>query len=408
MFRPKRIYLDHASATPTHPAALGAMQKGSQLFANPGGLHADSVQAKRALERARARIASYLACKSREVIFTSGLTEGNAIAIIGAARALERTRRSLKGTHWIVSSIEHSSVLECFAEVERMGGEVSYVEPETTGLISAEKVATLLKPGTVFVSVGWANNEIGTLQPLSRIAAVIRAHEHTHKTTVLFHTDAGQAPLYAVPHVHTLNVDLCTFGSGKLYGPRGIGALYISTRTELAPVIFGGGQERGLRPGTEDTALALGFAEAFTVISTMRKAEVKRVRTLRDELVNQLQKRYPDIVINGDLRRALPNLLNISIPGDQTGEYLALRFDHFGIALSTKSACKEGEAASHVVSALVAAATSSGAGVSATWRATNTLRFSLGTSTTPGDIKQVLMVFDKVLKQASPKTAVHS
>jgi cysteine desulfurase len=387
MFGGTRIYLDYASATPAHPKALAAMRRVDGLYANPGGLHADSVEAKKSLQHSRERIASELGCKAREILFTSGLTEGNTLAIVGAARHLSDARRTLSGTHWLVSSIEHSSVLECFAEVERMGGTVTHLEPEESGLIKPEKVAAALKKETVFVSVGWGNNELGVVQPLSNIARVIRAYERKHKTAVLFHSDAGQAPLYISPQVHTLGVDLFALGSGKLYGPRGVGCLYTSTRAQLAPVTFGGGQERGLRPGTEDVALAAGFAEALALASSERAAESKRLQGLRDELARELIAHQKDIIVNGDLRRALPHMLNISVPGGKSGEYLALRFDHFGVSLSTKSACKEGEAASHVVQALGGPE----------WRAKNTLRFSLGAATTAKDIKQVIRIAREVL-----------
>lgn len=396
MVATRRVYADYASATPVHPKALAAAHKAASIFANPGGMHAEGVQAKRVLEQARENIAHELACKSRELVFTSGLTESNALAVVGTARALERVHRSLAGTHWLVSSIEHASVLESFAEVERMGGEVSYIEPEQSGVVRAERVAALLKKETVFVSVGWANNELGTVQPLSRIAQVIRAHERAHGTNVLFHADAGQAPVYLVPHVHTLGVDLFSLGSGKLYGPRGIGALYIGGKASVASLFFGGAQERGVRPGTEEPALATGFAEALRVLAPLRKKEAKRIEALRDELAKQLKTRYPNIVINGDLRRALPHMLNISVPGERTGEYLALRFDRLGVALSTKSACKEGEAASHVVASLVEAETRAGDVAAPSWKAVNTLRFSLGLATTRAAIRRMLKVAEAV------------
>jgi len=374
------IYLDYASATPVHPKALQALNKTIHMFANPGGLHAEAVAAKRVLDDARERIAAHLGCKAREIIFTSGLTEANNIALIGLARSLELQKRSLKDTHWIVSSIEHSSVLECFSEIERMGGTISHVEPDAKGIVRAERVAELLKPTTVAVSVGWGNNEIGTVQPLSAIALVLRAHEKKYNTSVILHSDAGQAPLYRSPQVHSLGVDLFSLGSGKLYGPRGIGALYVSNKVSLAPIIFGGGQERGLRSGTEDVALAAGFAAAFDVITIEREAEAKRLQKLRDDFASEIVAHIPSVVINSDLKHTLPHMLNVSIPGERTGEYLALQLDHAGISLSTKSACDEGNKASHVVAALGGPE----------WRAINTLRFSLGRNTSASELKKTI------------------
>jgi cysteine desulfurase len=199
---------------------------------------------------------------------------------------------------------------------------------------------------------------------------------------VIFHADAGQAPLYEAAHVHSLGVDLLTLDSGKLYGPRGIGALYLSDRTKLAPVILGGKQERGLRAGTENVALSAGFACAFELVAHERNAESKRLEELRHFFARELQVHIPGVVLNGDKNAALPHLLNISIP-DINSEYLALALDHAGIAISTKSACREGqEQLSHVVAALGGDE----------WRANNTLRFSFGRDTKKADLQKVLEV----------------
>lgn len=384
--RSKRIYLDYASATPVLSKALRACNDAAKSYANPGAIHGEGVEAKRILTNARESIAGHLGCKARELLFVSGLTEANNIALIGLARRIELQKRSLEKTHWIVSSIEHSSVLECFSEIERMGGKVSHVDPNEKGIIRAERILELLTPDTVLVSVGWGNNEIGTIQPLSSIRHVLRAYEKKHGTSILLHSDAGQAPLYRSPQVHSLGIDMLSFGSGKLYGPRGIGCLYLSNRSALYPTVFGGGQERGLRSGTEDVALAVGFAAALDEITKERESESKRLRLLRDTFASEIRARMPSIVINGDLKHSLPHMLNISVPGERTGEYMVLVLDHAGLALSTKSACREGEASSHVVAALGGDK----------WRATNTLRFSFGRDTTRGDLKRTLAILEKL------------
>ncbi len=390
----KRIYLDYASATPMVAEALRAMEEAEKTFGNPGSIHAEGVTAKKILEGAREGIAHELGCKSRQIIFTSGLTEGNNLAILGFARKREITGASLKDTHWITTSIEHDSVLECFAEIERIGGTVSHVDPTSQGMITEEKIANALRPNTIFVSVGWGNNEIGTVQPLSRIARVIREHEKNHPSTssgqarhIVFHSDAGQAPLYLSPQVHTLGVDMLALGAGKLYGPRVIGALYVRDPQIIAPVMHGGGQEKGLRAGTEKVVPAIGFAKALEVISKERGREAERMRKLRDTFAREITKRIPEAVINGDLDHALPHMLNISISGERTGEYLVLALDHAGVALSTKSACREGEARSHVVAAL--------GGDS--WRSENSLRFSLGRETTGQNLERTALSLRKLL-----------
>lgn len=393
-FGAKRIYLDYASAPPVCDAAIAAMKEAYQWIGNPGAIHREGVEAKAALDRARALIAKLLGVKARELIFTAGLTDANNLAILGVARALERTKRSLKETHWIVSSIEHASVLESFAEVERLGGTVTYVDPDEKGIVSSDAIAAALKTQTVLVSIGWANNEIGTIQPLAEIARVIRAHEKKEGTTVLLHADAGQAPVYEATVVESLGVDLLSIGGNKLYGPHGVGALYVSNRASLASVALGGPQERGLRPGTESVALVRGMAAAFAHIVEGRKAEAKRVRTLRDALRRAFEAAIPGIVINGDLKRALPHMLNISIPNIQS-EYVTLALDHAGIAVSTKSACREGEARqSHVVAAL--------GGES--WRAENTLRFSLGSGSTKEDIPNVAEALASIINKGAGKS----
>jgi len=372
----KRVYLDYASATPILSAAARAVGETWATYGNPGSIHAEGVRAASLLKQARASIARELACKDREVIFTSGGTEANNLAIVGRARYLERMGVNLSKTHWVVSAIEHPSVLDAFGEVERLGGVITFVEPDAHGIIRPEAVARELKKETVFVSVGWGNGEIGTIAPLSAIAQEIRTHEKLHESEVLFHSDAGQTPLYLSTQPHTLGVDLLTLDSAKLYGPRGIGVLYVSARAMLSPVLFGGKQERALRPGTENTALAHGFAVALGFAASMRMSEAKRLRVLRDNLARSLTQALPQMIMNGDLKRSLPHILNISIPHIKS-EYLVLRLDRAGFALSTKSACREGEESrSHIVEALGGEA----------WRAQNTLRISLGYDTHERDM----------------------
>ena len=381
----RRIYLDYASAPPILTEAIRAMREAERFVGNPGAIHAEGVAAKRALEEARSRIAMLLGAKARELVFTSGLTEANNLAILGYARHVERTHRSLSGTHWIVSAIEHDSVLECFAEVERQGGTVSHANPDARGSITPQEVERLLKPKTVFVSVGWANNEIGVIQPLAKIAHVLRAHESAHKTAIAFHADAGQGPLYLPTVVHSLGVDFLSLGGNKLGGPHGIGALFVGGRSSLGdipPVLLGGSQERGLRAGTESVALAVGFAAAFEHIARERESEAKRLRDMRDLLARELSTHIQGLVINGNVssggKHVLPHMLNVSIPGISS-EYIVLALDRAGIAISKKSACREREETSHVVATLGGDE----------WRARNTLRISMGRDTRKKDIPRV-------------------
>jgi len=387
----RRVYLDYASAPPVLPEASRAMREAEKFSGNPGAIHAEGVAAKKNLEDSRTRIASLLGCKGSELIFTSGLTEANNLAIVGFAKRLERTKRTLGGTHWLVSSIEHDSVLGCFSEIERMGGAVSYVEPDERGIILPESIGKALRPETVFLSVGWANNEIGTVQPLAKIARILREHEKKHRPSVAFHSDAGQAPLYLSTVVSTLGVDMLSLGGNKLYGPHGIGGLYIGKNTSLASTVFGGKQEKGLRAGTESVALAAGFAAAFEAVARERRQETERLGNMRDQLASELVAHIPWLIVNGDLRYALPHMLNVSIP-NISSEYVTLALDHVGIAISTKSACREGEESrSHVVEALGGKK----------WRAENTLRFSFGRGNRPGDVAQTVQALREIVGKST-------
>lgn len=389
----KRVYMDYASATPLLPQAAEAMREAEKFVGNPGAIHAEGVAALAELEQARGMVAHELGCKAREIVFTSGLTESNNLAIVGYARSQERVRRGLAGTHWIVGSIEHDSVLECFSEIERLGGRVSHVDPNAAGVITPEAVKKALSPETVFISIGWANNETGIIQPLANIARTLREYEKENGSTIIFHTDAGQAPLYLGTAVNSLGVDLFSIGSEKLYGPHGVGALYLKNRVDLSRVVLGGGQERGLRAGTENVALAVGFATAFAYVARERASETKRLSQLRDELKRGLEE-IQGAAVNGDTRYALPHMLNISIP-EVNSEYVTLALDHAGIAISTKSACREGdEKESRVVATMV--------GENDRWRARGTFRFSLGRDT---DISAVQQAITAMKSQATSHAA---
>lgn len=383
-FQKKRIYLDYASATPVLKDATRAFERASALFGNPSSIHTEGVLAQRMLSDSRFALARHLGVKAREIIFTSGATEANNLAILGRVHHLKCQGRPLAQTHWVVSTIEHPSILECFRDVERRGGAVSYMEPDSRGVIHKDTVLKILTKETVCVSIGWANHEIGVVQPLAQIARAIREHEKNQGSRIVFHSDAGQAPLYLSPQINTLGVDCMTFDAGKLYAPRGIGML-VGKRNDrdgtptFSPLTIGGGQEFGVRAGTENVALASAFATAFEIISREREREARRLTTLRDVFAKELMTHIKNCVRNGDARHALPHILNISIPNIQS-EYLVLQMDQAGIAIATKSACKESEKSSHVVAALGGEE----------WRARTSLRFSLGMNTTMRDIKRTI------------------
>ncbi len=395
-FRTPRTYLDHAAATPVSPEAARAYARAARAGANPGSIHTEGVAARRVLDDARATIAQELAVKPRQIVFASGSTEGDNLAILGTAARVERERGSLASTHWLVCAIEHPSVLECFAEIERRGGSVVYLEPDERGIIAPETLSRTLRPETVLISIGWANHEIGTIQPLRQLSHAIRRFaDGSGVGAPLFHSDLGQAPLYLSPQVHTLGLDMATLGSGKLYGPRGIGALYLADRVCITPLLQGGGQERGIRPGTEDHALASGFAAALAEAARIRTHEHARLRSLRDALAAAIASHIPEAICNTPLAHSLPHLLNISFP-ITSGEYAVLALDRAGIAVSTRSACSAGEKRSHVVAAIAEAA-----GMppeEADLRSSTTLRFSLGRATTASDIRRTISALIPIVR----------
>lgn len=306
-FRPTRIYLDNASATLPCKEAIQALKAGWQVAGNPGAIHREGVEAKALLERSRADIAAVLQVKPRELLFTSGSTEANNLCIVGYARRLLRERGTLDGTHWIVSAIEHPSVLESFGEVERLGGAVTFVDPDTSGFVRAEALERVLRPETVLVSIGWANSEIGAIQPLRALSQLLAARAKSGLDVPLLHSDLGQAPLFRVPHVHTLGLDMAVLGSGKLYGPRGIAAVFLSDRAQVVAGSWGGDQERGLRAGTENPALAAGFAAALSALAVRRESDAIGQATLRDKLRERLSREL-ELVENTPRKDALPNI----------------------------------------------------------------------------------------------------
>jgi cysteine desulfurase len=326
---------------------------------------------------ARKEIAQILDARADEIIFTSGGTEGNNLAFFG-------TVSSPKDSHLIVSAIEHPSVLECARELEKRGAEVTYLLPDAEGIISAKSVKEALRENTVLVSVMYANNEIGTIQPIAEIAKVIRewrkakSQKLKAESFLFFHTDACQATNYLPMNVLKLGVDLLTFNASKIYGPKGIGALYAKRGTKLAPIVFGGGQERGLRSGTEDSALVKGFAEAMRITEKMKEKESARLAKLRDFFIQEIRAKISGTVLNGSSACRLPNNVNISFPGADA-EQLVIQLDAFGIAVGTGSACANISGAgkvSHVLTAIGADR----------FRAAEAVRFTLGRETKKEDL----------------------
>ncbi len=376
----KRIYLDYATTTPVDPRVEKEMKRFLALhFGNPGSIHAEGLIAKKAVEEARKKIARLIEVHSDEIIFTSSGTESNNLGILGLMNRFHDEGKTWKDMHAITSLIEHSSVLECFRELERRGVKVDYVSVSKEGIVDLKEIKARLKPNTVLVSVMYANNEIGTIQPIRKISNQIRdfakGTRHGKLAKPIFHVDASQAPLYLDCAPEHLGADLATFDAQKIYGPKSIGALYIRRGIKVKPLFFGGGQERSLRPGTENVPGIVGFAKAFEIAIADRVKESERLTKLRNYGIKKILEKIPAAELNGSISERLPNNINISIPGIDS-EFIVLKLDALGIACSTKSTCMDSDEASYVISAL-------GKGRE---HSRSSLRFSLGRSTTKAHI----------------------
>lgn len=383
----KRIYLDHAAATPEDIRVLEVMRKvGAGEYGNPNSLHKEGILAKKILEAARKNIADIFHAHSDEIIFTSGGTEANNLAIFGAVREIQKS-------HIVVSNIEHPSVLECAKELQRPGAEITFLPVSGNGIVSPKTVGDALRDDTVLVSVMYANNEIGTIQPIADIAKIIRRHNKTGGKT-LFHTDACQAANYLDMNVLKLGVDMMTVNASKIYGPKGVGALFARRGITLFPQIFGGGQEGGLRSGTENVAGIAGFAKAFELTENIKEKESARLLKLRDFFIHEILTKIPNTVLNGSASKRLPNNVNISFLGADAEEIVIL-LDARGIAASTGSACANigrGGKVSDVIFAL------NGDRICAA----GSVRFTLGRGTKKEDIARTVSELCDIMKKKLP------
>jgi cysteine desulfurase len=348
----KRIYMDHASTTPLDPKVKKAMEPYfTDIFANPASPCREGVIAWNALALARKNVSQTLNCRTEEVIFTSGGTESNNLAILGSLAAFRQSGKNFSDMHVVTSSIEHSSVRECLKAMEDKGLQVTYLPVGERGIVNPRDLEKVLTEKTVLVSIMYANNEIGTIQPVQEIGRVLRLWNEKRNVKIVFHSDASQAPLYLPLDTHSLGADLLTLDGHKIYGPKGVGVLFVRKDTELVPLMKGGSQEKSLRPGTENVPLAVGMAAALLEASRLREKESTRLIKLRDYAIAQILKHIPKAILNGDAKNRLPNNINISLPDTDT-EFLIIQLDEKGIAASTKSACLETDAGSYVIEAL--------------------------------------------------------
>ncbi len=425
----KRIYLDYAAATPVRGEVLEAMQPYfSDIFANPSAIHEEGVRARKAVDDARSAVAAILKIRSEEITFTSGGTEANNLAIFGVVdAALAQEKRGMRqsgglsqdlardvrseangdlrqvdsvGTmdiEIISTAIEHPSVLEALAALETHGVKVHFVPVDREGRIDVSEFSTLLSPKTLLVTFAYVNSEIGVVQDVRRIVRAVRSAEKDEQR-IWVHIDASQAPLWLPCAMDSLGVDLMTLDAGKCYGPKGVGVLAHKRQVPLQSHFFGGDQEGGLRPGTENVPLIIGFAKAFEIAQARHKERADKVGALRDFFFEELKRAIPETLINGSQTERVANNCNISSPGID-GEFAVVTLDVHGIAASTRSACAGGKGGgSHVVAAITGDQE----------RANSTIRFTLGEETTKEDVLRTAEVLSKhaIEMQSAPSRNV--
>lgn len=397
------IYLDHAATTPTDPRVIEAMLPYfHEHFGNPSSFHSVGLEAKQAVSAARTAIATLLGVREEEVLFTSGGTESNNLVVFGIPRGQRKALQLAQGAdvkpHVITSGIEHHAILEPLLWLERTGEiELTTLSVSREGLVHVEELQAALKPNTVLVTIMMANNEIGTIEPIADIGRILLTWRKEHKTAYpYFHTDACQAAGALDLNVEKLHVDLLTMNGSKIYGPKGIGVLYVRKGVKLEAMIRGGGQERNIRSGTENVPAIIGLAKAFELVCVDRETENARLTTLRDRLVDGLLQ-IPKTRLNGHLTERLPNSANVSFL-DIEGEAAVLYLDAQNIMASTGSACASASLdPSHVILA-------TGLSYEA---AHGSLRFTLGHMTTEADIDFVIAEMPAIVERLRKMSPVN-
>jgi cysteine desulfurase len=380
----KRIYLDYAAATPVDPRVKKAMDDFcAQGFANPAGIYEEGLFAKRAMESARKTIADFIGAKSPEIIFTSSTTESNNLAILGVAMANREF-----GKHLITTSAEHVSVLNVFKQLEKEGFEVTYLAVDEYGMVSANDVGSAIRLDTILVSIIFASNEIGTINPIGQIGKGIKGKKGGNGFPY-FHTDAAQAAPHIKINAESLGIDLMSFSASKMYGPKGAAALYIKHGVNISSIIFGGSQENNMRAGTQDVCGIIGFAKAVEITISESSGEDKRLEVLRDKIISQIKSAFPNALLNGSTTERLANNINFSIPV-VSGEKIVTAMDMAGFSLSTRSACDaKNSVPPHVIKSL-------GRTDEEAWGA---FRITLGRYTTQEDADKFINAFIETINK---------
>ncbi|WP_057911635.1 cysteine desulfurase family protein [Peribacillus muralis] len=375
-----RIYLDHAATSPMHPNVIDRMMAVmSHDFGNPSSIHAFGREARHVLDEARSSIAKSIGAGRNEIIFTSGGTEADNTAIIGAANAYKE-----KGKHIITTEIEHHAVLHTCQFLEKSGFDVTYLPVNEAGLISVADVKGALRDDTILVSVMFGNNEVGSIQPIAEIGQMLKDHQ------AIFHTDAVQAYGLMPIDVRGLGVDLLSVSAHKINGPKGIGFLYIREGLKLSPHLYGGEQERKRRAGTESVPAIAGFSEAVSIAQHEMETKSAQYKRFKDVLLAVFDEADVQYEINGSIEQSLPHVLNVSFPGTNV-ESMLVNLDLAGVAVSSGSACTAGSIEpSHVLDAMFGKNSE---------RAKNSIRFSFGLHNTEHGVRSAAETTVKIINR---------
>lgn len=379
------VYLDYNATTPVDPAVFAAMAPYlTERYGNAGSIHSAGQRARGAVDAARESVAALLGAKSSEIVFTSGGTEADNLAILGMVEAARGTGGNASARkHVVTSTIEHHAVLNTCQELERRGVEVSYVRVNGRGVIDPAEVRRALRPETALITVMHANNELGTVQPIEEIGRIAK------EAGVYFHCDAVQSAGKLPLDVNRLGVDLLSISAHKIYGPKGMGVLYVRSGTPIEPLFYGGHAERDRRPGTENVPAIVGMGKAAELACNSFASDAERVGALRDRLERALLERIPSAQPNGDRSRRVWNTTNVTFAG-VGGEALVIALDLEGVECSTGAACSSGAVEpSHVLTAIGRSAD----------QARSSIRISLGRPTTEAEIDQAILMIPGVVER---------
>ena len=387
---PKPIYLDHSATTPIDKTVLKAMSPYfSKAYGNPSSLHSFGQSASAAVTKAREQAADFLNCEPSEIIFTSGATEADNLAIFGAVNAL-RKKNLREKPHLITSAVEHPAVLEPFRRLQAEGAAVTYLPVKKNGVIDLETFNQAIQPNTVFVSLMYVNSEVGAIQPIGEIGKIIeKINQARTKNKIYFHSDAAQALNFLNCDIKFLHIDLLSLSGHKIYGPKGVGALFVKSGTPLVGVQLGGHHEKNLRSGTLNVPGIVGLGQALKLCSLNKEKNNKKIARLRDQFIVRLKRQIPKIIVNTDIDNSAPSHANISF-AQAEGESILIALDLAGVAVSTGSACASASLkASPVLTAM---------GIPEEI-AHSTIRFTFGKHNTTEEVERVIKILPPIIKR---------